>query len=452
MKQDLQSDSVIAEMMEQEESTDETGNTSGKVKELATQIDVMRSSSDAVLSGIVKLDECVDTTEKYVLVTLGWKPDLSKAAAKAKASAKNTKAINESKPSNTKNAALEKERANEEIPSSSQKAVDKQDSGKSGSGVRIVIVEVEGSGTNLRKATSDALRSAIAQIFGEKFAASIESSELTQTTEVSNSSGDTSGLAVETSATQTEMSSETKGLIHSYEYISKEKSDEGIAVYLRVKLPKFESGIDPSKSTIIVLHPKLSPTVSENSEGLDAFRSNLQDNIVDVINRSRKLAVLDRRFLGDQINELRLLASGNSPVSEMARIGNTVGADLMFITEISNYRKSSETRTVGNTIIERSIFNSEVSIKIIDVATTNIVFSKRIAFRNRKFKSPNPESIFAKKAGTKIGMVVANKVGGGLNQELSDHVDTTTKKSSKEAAKRAEKQFNKAKEDVSDDW
>ena len=32
------------------------------------------------LEGLVKLDECVDTEDLYILVELGWKPELSKAA------------------------------------------------------------------------------------------------------------------------------------------------------------------------------------------------------------------------------------------------------------------------------------------------------------------------------------------------------------------------------------
>ena len=458
MKQDLQSESVVTEMMEQEESTDEQGNTSGKVKELEAQIDIMRSSTNAVLSGIVKLDECVDKTEKFVLVTLGWKPNLSRAAARAKTSSEDkpgsedTVVTAESGAANTQSTDPKKKKADKRTSSSSKEMSEKEDNEKSGSSIRIVTVEVEGRGTNLRTATADALRSAVAQTFGEKFASKIKSSELTETNEVTNSTGESSGVAVETSSTQTDMSSSTKGLIKSYEYIHKDHTDDGVLVVLRVKLPKFESAIDPSKTTIIVIHPKLSTTLSETTRGLDEFRNGIQDYIVDVINRSKKLAVLDRQYLGEQNSELRLLSTGNSPVSEMARIGNTVGADLMFITEISNYSKDNETKTIGNKKIKRSVFNSEVSINVIDVATTSIMFSKRIVFRNRKFKSPNPESMFAKKVGTKVGLSVANKLGGGVIREKSNFEQASSEESTEEVIKSADEQFDKAEKDVEDDW
>ena len=55
--------------------------TQGQVEELKGSLQVMKSNTSTVQSGIIKLDECVDTEGKYVLVALGWKPRLSAAAA-----------------------------------------------------------------------------------------------------------------------------------------------------------------------------------------------------------------------------------------------------------------------------------------------------------------------------------------------------------------------------------
>jgi len=84
MKESFKSETLAADMMEQEEVTDQDGNTQGKVSELETQINIMRSNTSAVLSGLVKLDECVDTKQKFLIVQLGWKASLSEAAADTK--------------------------------------------------------------------------------------------------------------------------------------------------------------------------------------------------------------------------------------------------------------------------------------------------------------------------------------------------------------------------------
>ena len=72
--------SVASSLMEQLETTDQTGRTTGTVEELTQIGETMSSATASVLSGLVKLDECVDTDENYVLVELGWKPSLSQAA------------------------------------------------------------------------------------------------------------------------------------------------------------------------------------------------------------------------------------------------------------------------------------------------------------------------------------------------------------------------------------
>jgi hypothetical protein len=72
--------SVASSLMEQLEATDQTGQTTGTVEELTQIGETMSSATASVLSGLIKLDECVDTDENYVLVELGWKPSLSQAA------------------------------------------------------------------------------------------------------------------------------------------------------------------------------------------------------------------------------------------------------------------------------------------------------------------------------------------------------------------------------------
>ena len=105
MKQSLESETVIADMLEQDEVTDEQGNTSGKARELTSQIDVMRTNTKAVLSGIIKLDECLDTEERVIYVELGWKPTLSEAAGDAAATIKKETERGEASTSNDDDTA-----------------------------------------------------------------------------------------------------------------------------------------------------------------------------------------------------------------------------------------------------------------------------------------------------------------------------------------------------------
>jgi hypothetical protein len=85
MRTDFDAERVASKMIEQIENTDNKGNTSGSVEEIKTSLNIARSSTSGAQSGVVKLDECVDTEGNFVLVRMGWKPEMSEAAADARA-------------------------------------------------------------------------------------------------------------------------------------------------------------------------------------------------------------------------------------------------------------------------------------------------------------------------------------------------------------------------------
>ena len=85
MRSDFDAERVASKMIETIENTDNKGNTSGSVEEIKTSLNTARSSTSGAQSGVVKLDECVDTEGNFVLVRMGWKPEMSEAAADARA-------------------------------------------------------------------------------------------------------------------------------------------------------------------------------------------------------------------------------------------------------------------------------------------------------------------------------------------------------------------------------
>lgn len=85
MRTDFDAERVASKMIETIENTDNKGNTSGSVEEIKTSLNIARSSTSGAQSGVVKLDECVDTEGNFVLVRMGWKPEMSEAAADTRA-------------------------------------------------------------------------------------------------------------------------------------------------------------------------------------------------------------------------------------------------------------------------------------------------------------------------------------------------------------------------------
>lgn len=105
IKQSVESNTLQAELMEQAETTTSDGVTSGQVEEITKFADVISSNTSSVLSGIIKLDECMDPEQKVIMVRMGWKASLSEAAADARATIDNNVARGESGASTSESSA-----------------------------------------------------------------------------------------------------------------------------------------------------------------------------------------------------------------------------------------------------------------------------------------------------------------------------------------------------------
>ena len=117
MEQNLQSETLMSDMLEVVEETDSNGMSSGTATEISQSIDIMRSSTEAVLSGIIKLDECLDSNQKFVLVEMGWKPSLSAAAADTKSTINAEVARgNQNSPSSSGQATASSSPAKSQLP------------------------------------------------------------------------------------------------------------------------------------------------------------------------------------------------------------------------------------------------------------------------------------------------------------------------------------------------
>jgi len=449
MKEDFSAADLTADLTNSIEKTDQDGNTTGAVEEISSMAETMASSAESVISGIVVLGECVDKDEKVALVLAGWKPELSTAAADAKQATSNPT------PTATSSASASSGQAASASAASGVAASD----GSSGSatpstpskkvGITIITVEAEGEGGNLKQATNEAIRSAIAQVLGEKFASSQLSTDFTATAEVSNSEGQSAGVAVETSTQFEVQASEVKGILSGYKYISKQELSDGIKVVLQVEIPKYESSIDKTKNTLIVFKPEMKKIDGLTPSEADEIASEIRNSLENILNESGKLEVLDRAFLNKRNIELGTVAAGNNSMTEMARIGNLAGADFMLVTEFEKLSSKVEERKVGNNMIIRQNFNGSANFKVIEVATSNIISSGSVPIRKLKFKKDNSLSQFSDKISVSVSRQITRKLGGNVNAGGASGDDTQNVRN---AQKRADESMKKLEESVKDDW
>ena len=312
MKEDFVATDLISDLTNTIETTDSDGNT-GTAEEINAMVETMASNSSAVLSGIVVLGECVDVDSKLVMVQAGWKPELSEVAADAKQKIKKSVAKGDAD--------------NENISQSTQSSTNSvknsaTQSRKKKVGVSHVSIEVEGEGKNLKQATNEAIRSAIAQVRGEKFASSQVNTDFTVSAEVSSSLGGSAGVSAETSTQFEIQSSEVSGIVSGYRYKSKTEITSGMKVVIVVEIPQYESSMDKSKNSLVVIEPKIQEYTGENPADAVALAKQIQNNLEISLNESGAFNVLDREYLRQRGTELTMAVAENQSMSELSRLGH----------------------------------------------------------------------------------------------------------------------------------
>lgn len=414
-------------LMESAELTSADGSTEAYAVELKRTSDYISSNSSAVLRGVVKLDECVDTDEKYILVRMGWKPSFAEQAQQAQNQAANPTPSSTASTSNTQPSQRAAAAGGPDSPTSTS-------SGKAG--IQYTEVETIGNGATYEDAVRSALRSAVAQVFGESFASSQSVSKQVNTLELSDSENNSYAIAAEASSTTESSSSTTSGIIRKYQILQVEEHADGYTTSLNVVLAEYDSGLDKSKQNIVVL-----PTLA-SGENL-AIAESIQRRLEQQLARSNKFNLLDREFIDAANTELGFVASGNSPVEELSRLGNQVGADLLVITEISNYAINTSERQVGNRTLERSELNAEVRVKVINPATTQVVVSDIVSISGHRVPKPSLSTyadIITRQLSAKVmGTPIAND-------------NTAAKKNVEETKRRVAEKQKKMETEYEDDW
>lgn len=427
-EEEIQRGTLHESLVETAELTSGDGSTEAQALELKRTADYIASNSSAVLRGVVKLDECVDTDEKFILVRMGWKPSFAAQAEQAQQRTAQSNTTDGAKPSGTASAATSS------TPGSSSGSSANSPTGKAG--IQYTEIETIGNGASYEDAVRSALRSAVAQVFGESFASSQSVTSQVDTLELTDSENNSYGVAAESSSTTESSSSTTAGIIHKYRILQVEETDSGYTTTLNVVLAEYNSGIDKSKQNIVVL-----PTLSNgaHSEIANSIQQRLEQRLV----QSNKFNLLDREFIDAANTELGFVASGNSPVEELSRLGNQVGADLLVITEIANYVVNTTERQVGNRILERSELSAEVHVKVINPATTQIVISDIVSINGHRVPKPSLNTyaeIITRQLSAKVMGTPVTDDNAAAKRNVAE-----TKKRVAEKQKKMEKEYE-------DDW
>lgn len=238
-------------------------------------------------------------------------------------------------------------------------------------------VEAVGSGATEQEAISSALANAVGMVNG----VSIESRQWMAAFQEAISSSEEGDSYLFHDAAGLDIATLTKGVINSYEVIStKPQSPAMHEALVRATIAVFQRSRSADRKRIAVL-----PLHWRDSYAIDGKRINplavadvVEQAIVNELVDSRRFTVLDRRYMEQVDVEMQLLETDDVPVSELARLGQTLAADYVLVGTLENIGGSTSIQRMKTRDVEFQTLNvnAQLSYQIVDPATKQVKFSR----------------------------------------------------------------------------
>ena len=248
-------------------------------------------------------------------------------------------------------------------------------------------VETEGVGITHNQAIANALAEAIRQVTGTAIdnTRAVESALARVSTTVNGENTSTTTVSEQTNE---RLSMLTKGAVKTYRILSSDKQQDGSwKVRLTAEITRYQTpGLSPDTRRKIAMIPFTSREKSFTVGTSQVLAATVTDDLLSDFNlhftQSRRFAVLTRTDNSELSAEKRLLEA-NSPASEMAKLGQTLGLDYMVVGNVKQlYVAPVQTATIavsGATIsgIDRAFI--DLDYRIVVVATSQIKWADNLS-------------------------------------------------------------------------
>jgi len=204
----------------------------------------------------------------------------------------------------------------------------------------VTILEVQGVGTTLSEAVQNGLIEAVKQSKGVNIESQKVFTKNIRESSLSTSESSLHNIKIDEHS-QSLVREATQGLVQEYRIVESSlvKHNEWVTK-LAVKLVSYKTpGISPHGRRKIAVIPFRSTKSSFTLNGVAMASSEVSRRfsqaLVTELTQSRRFTVLDREYMEEFLREKSLILSGNTPVSELMKIGEVLGVDYLLIGTIS---------------------------------------------------------------------------------------------------------------------
>ena len=177
--------------------------------------------------------------------------------------------------------------------------------------------------------------------------------------------------------------SQSKGVVSSFKVVDVASpfSKGGLyKVEIEARIAKFKAPADSGKIKIVVA-PLRSEQASFNIGGravpAQEVLAPIRQQIIDALSQTGRFTVLDRQFEGELQDELNMITSGNSPSSDLAKLGQALSADLVWVGVVNEFAYQRHARKLQTSDRELVSYAGawSVSQRMINLATRQILQS-----------------------------------------------------------------------------
>ena len=438
MKEKLSSEYIQKEVINKKKKQSSDGSSNVVKDSLKTQIRTIQSNVEKVMVGVKVVDTCVDQEGKKAGVTVVFSPKLANLATSASATMSGEVKRQESAENSSNSSTVA---ANERGSNSRRSGVCDEGDRTEGQ-IKIISLTAIGNGSSEDLAIENALRSGVGQVFGERFASQSNVREVSKKYKLQTNVGVDLKAKGTSKQVASSTSRATQGQIKSYRVADIAASNDRYTATVCMELAKYQSTLQTGLKFVVL------PTVLRDTAEGAILASKVKESLIRELVGSGA-TVLDRDNLRGQLQELKLVAAGNSPVTELSKLGNTLGADFIVVTEVTGFDSNESRKVVGDVDVVRYVYNAQVNLKVIEVATSQLGLSDKVSLRNLKLKSPDLGLV-----GEKISAQAARKISRAMKLNLRTNVESgASKDESYQKAKASSSERMRALEEKNEkDW
>jgi curli biogenesis system outer membrane secretion channel CsgG len=247
-----------------------------------------------------------------------------------------------------------------------------------------VTVTTQGSGPTAGVAVQEAMKLAILEVNG----ATIDSSSVAVKFGLDVAEGQ-DAVMLRGSAFAEAVSQRSKGVISGFKLVSMTEPTQQGGLYkvtIEASIAKFRAPEDSKKVKIVIAPLR----VNANSFAMGAqmmpaakVAQEIHQRLIDALTATGRFSVLDRDFGTETQSELDLVAAGQTPASDMAKLSQSLSADIVWVGSLNEFGYVRNARKLATSDRELVSYSGGWSVaqRILNVSTRQIMLSNTLQER-----------------------------------------------------------------------